>query len=191
MPSIESQKLLYHLSSVDNALSIFLNGLLSRSRIDGFVDVADNDILEKRKSQSLQDYVPFHFFAKNPFDYSVQHNNDGDFMLITVRRMLAEQNNWQVICRHPLANGVELYDYKEGVGRINWPLMNQRDYADAACKSVCMAECLSPNSVPASNFFKIYVDSDEAEQRVLEAAKTANITINVDVNENMFVRVNA
>lgn len=57
MPSIESQKLLYHLSSVDNALSIFHNGLLSRSNIDGFVDVADDDILEKRKSQNLHDYV--------------------------------------------------------------------------------------------------------------------------------------
>lgn len=70
-------------------------------------------------------------------------------------------------------------------------MWNHRDYADANCKSVCMAECLSPDAVPAGNFFKIYVDSDEAEQRVLEAARAAKIPINVEVNENMFVSENA
>jgi hypothetical protein len=71
MPDIREQKLLYHLTSIENLSSIFHNGLRPRAQLDTFADVADAQILSKRKTLGLERYVPFHWFAANPFDGSV------------------------------------------------------------------------------------------------------------------------
>ncbi|GAA0248754.1 DUF4433 domain-containing protein [Pseudomonas rhodesiae] len=52
MPDIKEQKLLYHLTSLDNLSSIFQNGLKPRAQLRAFEDVADAEILKKR--QGLQ-----------------------------------------------------------------------------------------------------------------------------------------
>ncbi|OMH39412.1 DarT ssDNA thymidine ADP-ribosyltransferase family protein [Motiliproteus sp. MSK22-1] len=105
MADIKEQKLLYHLTDIENLPSILEQGLLSRSKVSGFVDVADADIIESRKNLALDHYVPFHFFGGSPFDGRVQiDNKDKRFALITVRRTVAEANGWKIIPRHPLAN---------------------------------------------------------------------------------------
>mgnify|MGYP003642161748 CR=1 FL=1 len=40
-----------------------------------FSDVADCDILESRRGFDLDTMVPFHFFARNPFDGRVQEDH--------------------------------------------------------------------------------------------------------------------
>ena len=82
---IRAKKLIYHLTSLKNMASILETGLLPRSRLDGFVDVADPEIIESRKGLRLECHVPFHFFAKNPFDGRVQRDHSKKrFVLIPV-----------------------------------------------------------------------------------------------------------
>lgn len=147
--NIKEQKLLYHLTSVENLDGIFQEGLRPRAELTDFTDVADSEILKKRKALELDCYVPFHWFAANPFDGSVQRNRpDSKFVLISVYRSMAKQNGWKVIPRHPLANdSIQLFDYDEGFEAIEWEVMNSREYHDAHCKSICMAECLAPGVV--------------------------------------------
>ena len=189
MVDIKTQKLLYHLTSMENIASIIKSGLLPRDQLDQFEDVADGEILESRGSYNLQNYVPFHFFTKNPFDGVVQKKyKDKKFALITVRRTVAERNGWKIIPRHPLANGnPELLDFKEGIESIDWGLMNQRDYHDDDSKSVCMAECLSNEPVLLNYFFKIYVCCKESQEMIEQVVKTAAVEVDVSVNKNMFV----
>ncbi|MBN9096466.1 DarT ssDNA thymidine ADP-ribosyltransferase family protein [Pandoraea pnomenusa] len=144
MPDIKEQKLIYHLTSLGNMPGIFESGLLPRARLRNFEDVADQEIIAGRREYGLENYVPFHWFARNPFDGRVQVDRSGEeFALITIRRSLAERENWKVIPRHPLANAApQLLDYLPGVDAIDWETMNIRDYRDPECKSICMAECL-------------------------------------------------
>ncbi len=58
--NIREQKLLYHLTSVENLDGIFKDGLKPRASLSGFTDVADAEILKKRQLQQLDNYVPFH-----------------------------------------------------------------------------------------------------------------------------------
>jgi hypothetical protein len=167
---IRLKKLLCHLTSLSNLQSILANGLLPRSKLDNFVDVADPAIIEDRKQLRLERHVPFHFFARNPFDGRVQLDHPAkQFALIAVQRSVAQQNGWKIIPRHPLAGGeIELLDYASGMKAINWELMNERDYSDQQCKCVCMAECLAPGPVPVDLFHTIYVKDDKAKAKVLQ-----------------------
>ncbi|MCG6307873.1 DUF4433 domain-containing protein [Vibrio alginolyticus] len=189
MADIKTQKLLYHITSFDNVASILANGLLPRAHIENFEDVADHEILDGRKAFNLDQYVPFHFFARNPFDGGVQRDNpETGFVLFTVRRTLAQVRNWKIIPRHPLASqGVEVLDYGVGFNRINWEAMNRRDYHDDESKSVCMAECISPNSVAVADFFKIYVPNEKVKQNVEMLARDQGVVLDVQVNKGMFL----
>ena len=62
MADIKDQKLLYHLTDIDNIPSILKDGLMPRAELNG----ADSDIIESREGLGLENYVPFHFFANNP-----------------------------------------------------------------------------------------------------------------------------
>ncbi|WP_305909651.1 DarT ssDNA thymidine ADP-ribosyltransferase family protein [Methylomarinum sp. Ch1-1] len=183
-------KLLYHLSALENLDSIFKTGLQSRAGLQKgmFEDVADVEILNSRQEHGLEQYVPFHFFAKSPFDYGVQraHPNK-DFVLVTVHRTVAQANNWKIVPRHPLADeGYEILDYDAGINVIDWALISQRDYSDRACKVACMAECLSPYSVPAGKIFCVYVKTEAVRKAVQDLADKHNVSSHINLAIHMF-----
>lgn len=185
---IRQKKLIYHLTSLENLPSILANGLLPRAQLNGFVDVADHEILEDRKRLELENCVPFHLFARNPFDGRVQRDHpDKQFALLAVRREVARSRGWKIIPRHPLAgDDIQLLDYDEGMAAIDWEAMNRRDYADHESKCVCMAECVSPGPVPPTLFQSITVKDGKAEAVVRQYLATAACRPYVDVNAAMF-----
>ncbi|MBA6110115.1 MULTISPECIES: DarT ssDNA thymidine ADP-ribosyltransferase family protein [Pseudomonas] len=188
--AIRDQQFIYHLTSVGNVPSIMRRGLLPRAQLNGgFTDIADPEIIEGRRGEALEQFVPFHWFAKNPFDGRVHQDRPGErFVLIAVAREHARQSNWRVIPRHPLAGGVfELLDYEAGFGAIDWDMMERREYREPLCKHVCMAECLAPGPVLATHFAKIYTPSPEVQQSVVREARGAGMgNLWVDSNPNMF-----
>ncbi len=190
MADIKDQKLLYHITDIEHLPSILERGLLPRSALTEFNDVADPEIIESRQGLGLQDYVPFHFFGGSPFDGRVQLDHRAkDFVMITVRRTVAKGNGWKIIPRHPLARqNIKLMDYDDGFEAIDWGAMNARDYVDEESRSVCMAECLSSEIVSPSNFFKIYVPGDALEERVQQLINASRFSFYVGINEGMFVR---
>jgi hypothetical protein len=186
--SIKDQKLLYHLTSVENLDGIFRDGLKPRAGLSGFKDVADAEILKKRQALQLDNYVPFHWFAKNPFDGSVQRNRpEAQFVLISVYRSTARQYGWKIIPRHPLAgDSIQLLDYEQGFEAIEWDVMSSRDYLDPHCKSICMAECLAPGVVKPEVFFKIFTPCEEVDALCVAKLQAADVNVQTSVNQRMF-----
>lgn len=189
MADIKDQKLIYHLTDINHLPSILKLGLLPRSKITSFSDVADPDILDSRKKLSLENYVPFHFFARNPFDGRVQVDHpDKDFILLAINRTLAQAQNWRVIPRHPLdSSSPVIYNYNEGFSEVDWKIMNTRSYDNAECKSICMAECLSPETVHPTRFSRIFVRSADDKTKVDLALNVAKVKTPVSVNSLMFI----
>jgi len=186
-------KLLYHLTALENIESILKYGLHPRSALGNIniEDVADSEIIRSRGQHRLEDYVPFHFFVRNPFDYAVQRNHeDKEFVLIAIHRSLAQANNWKVIPRHPLAGeGYQILDYTQGMAAIDWAKMEHpRDYQnDRECKLVCMAECLSPTAVNSNAIFAIYVKNEHTANTVKGLVGTYAVNCHVNTAPNMFV----
>lgn len=185
---IKDKKLLYHLTSLNNIGSILDNGLQPRAALTGFHDVADAEILAGRAMHDLHSYVPFHWFACNPFDGRVQKDRPSeDFVLIAVRRTLAKAKNWIVLPKHPLTRqAFQLYDYQEGFNLIDWELLEKRDYSDPECKIVCMAECLSPEPVIIADFFMIYVPTEQVRSVVAAEVAQRRLSLEVTVCRGMF-----
>jgi hypothetical protein len=159
---VSQQKLLWHLTALDNLESILRKGLLSRSHIQDFIDVADQEIIQRRTQLGLNNYVPFHFFQGNPFDGSVlkAHLNK-KFCFIVVKRDLARSKGYKILSKHPLSMDLRLYDYDEGMNVINWDVVDKRDYLDQECKVACMAECLAFGCVEPEDFFAITVQTNK------------------------------
>nr|WP_322657744.1 DarT ssDNA thymidine ADP-ribosyltransferase family protein [Dendronalium sp. ChiSLP03b] len=190
--SIKDKKLLYHLTSLENFESILSYGLLARNDIERFDDVADSGIINFRRENNLTRYVPFHFFANNPFDGRVQKDfPDKEFIYICIYREFAKSNKFSIIPKHPRAiKPLVLYSYTEGYEIIEWDIMDKRDYLDENCRHICMAECLSPNKINHNHFSHVYVRNEEIKSYIDQLC--LNIlqyppTFRVNVNASMFV----
>lgn len=190
MVDIRTQKLLYHLTCLTNLPSILLHGLMPRGALESFVDVADQEIIADRHKLGLEHWVPFHFFAKNPFDGRVQRDHPHKrFALITVRRSDAKSLGWKIIPRHPLAgDNTRLVDYDAGMDEIDWDAMNRRDYSDQYSKCVCMAECIAPSVVSPTLFQSIQVKDAASAVEVRQHLRKANLSLFVDVKPAMFTK---
>lgn len=166
--SIKSQRLLYHLTSLDNLPSILEYGLLARSELNEFDDVANPDLIDFSEKNGLTQYVRFHFFSRNPFDGDVQKRNpEKEFIYVCVHRDFAKEKNFKIIPRHPRSmNNLTLYDYSDGFELIEWDTMDKRDYSDGNCINVCMAECISPSSIMPSDFHCIFARNSDVEEYV-------------------------
>ncbi|MHC3993736.1 DarT ssDNA thymidine ADP-ribosyltransferase family protein [Thiomicrolovo sp. ZZH C-3] len=167
--SIKDGKLLYHLTALTNIESILTNGLKPRANLtEVFKDVAEQDIIDFRNAHNISNLVPFHFFAGTPFAGRVQKDHPSvEFVYITVHRDTAKskRNNFKIFPTHPKhMNPLEIFDYEEGFQKIDWELMEKRDYSDNECKETCMAECVAVHrSVPAKAFHSIIVKSEETK----------------------------
>lgn len=183
-------KLLYHLTALENLESIIDNGLKPRNQINfNIIDIADSEILESRKKFELGEHTPFHFFCPTPFAGSVQiANTEKEFVCIAITRDLAKDNNFTIIPTHPLNFMEKPLNWNDGMGKIDWDLMNKRDYSDHDCRETCMAESNFKGTVLAKHFNCIFVRNEEVKSHVVELLRSKDLTLNVNVNKHMFLK---
>lgn len=196
METPQNNKFIYHLTDLENLDSILKEKrLLSRNCLTNikYSDVANCEIIKKRGN--LNDYIPFHFFPKNPFDGAVLKSYPSkNFIYIGIFRNKASEHNFQIIPCHPLSTTVSddmkrLYSYDEGYKKLNWELINTRDYARHECKEACMSECLCENKVDVNLFRTITVKTEDNKKYVETSLKKYNISSvnNIYVNLNWFL----
>jgi len=184
-------KLIYHLTAVENIESILSKGLEPRSVIEKFLDVADQQIIERRIEKDLNCFVPFHFFAGSPFAGAVQRRHiDKSFVFITIKRTFAMSNDFKILTQHPLSlEDCEPKSYEEGFKSMDWETMNKREYKDHSCCEICMAECLSPHIIKPSNFFSVYTKTDAINKDVTRLRDTilGYEAFKVNTNKHIFI----
>jgi len=117
---IENQKLLYHITAINNIESILRDGLLSRANVQNFVDVAEQDIIDFRTQTGISHTIPFHFFLGTPFAGVVQVNHPTqEFVYITIHRNIAKENKFKIFPTHPKhMKPLQAYDYEEGMNKL-------------------------------------------------------------------------
>ena len=174
LEGVKEKKLLYHLTKLDNMKDIIHQGLLPRRYLIehemSFKDVADPQIIGKREELDLDKYTPFHFHPYSAFDVAVKNTYAEDlFVYICIKRALAEFNNFKILIKHPLSQEeCVLYDYEEGMNKIDWETMERVGAVDEYSRNMKMAECLTDKRIPAELFQCVYVPNEETK-RCIEA----------------------
>lgn len=171
MGKIQSGKLLYHLTKLSNLDSIIERGLVSRSFLEHnrtpFSDVADPEIMDKRKEFGLDAYIPFHFHPYSSFDVAVKNRYEEEFIYICITRSFARSNHFLILPIHPLsAEQVQLLDYDAGITAIDWAAMESSSTLSDRNKNVRMAECLTDKAIPVSCFHSIAVRNESIRNLV-------------------------
>lgn len=174
LDNVKEGKLLYHLTKLSNMEAIIANGLLPRRYLlkhnFKFGDVADPQIINKREELDLDKYTPFHFHPYSAFDVAVKNTYaDDKFVYICIKRALAEFNNFKILIKHPLSqNDCILYDYNDGIDRIDWDTMKIAGTTDEYSRNVKMAECITEQCIPPELFQCIYVPDLETKRYIEE-----------------------
>ncbi|WP_345993914.1 DarT ssDNA thymidine ADP-ribosyltransferase family protein [Sulfurimonas sp. HSL-1716] len=171
--NIKDGKLLYHLTALSNMDSILRDGLKARSNLSSdFKDVAEQDIIDFRNKHKISYLIPFHFFLGTPFAGRVQMNHpDEEFVYITIRRRIAanKENDFRIFPTHPKhMNPLVSYDYEEGIEKIDWELMNEREYSNPECKEVCMAECVANHEAILPGAFQSIIVKSETTKKYIQ-----------------------
>lgn len=170
----KTQSLLYHLTELDNLDSIIKYGMLPRKTIleqnIKFENVANMEIISKRKQLNLDIYTPFHFHPYSAFDVAVKHTYYGhDMIYMCITRELAKLKDFKILPKHPLSmDECMLYSYNEGFNKIDWDTLMEKNHTDEYAKHVKMAECLTEKTIPIEHFTCIYVQSEEVKEKVLD-----------------------
>lgn len=184
-------KLIYHITALKNLESIFKNNLLPRGNINfDILDVADENILEKREKFKLETHTPFHFFASTPFSGSVQISfPETEFVYLCLNRHFAKNRKFKIIPNHPLQYKENPLEWGQGLEKIDWELMEQRDYSNHECKEICMAECIYEGSIPAKAFSCIFVKSSESRDKVVNLLEKYGLKVKVNLTPGMFKKI--
>ncbi len=178
----------YHQTSIEHLQSIIDNGLLSRADIlrrgIKFNDVADPNIIERRFESGLENYVPFHFHPRTPFDYKIRENNPNKrFMYLTIYRNTARELGALILPSHPLSNlSPTILSYDEGMKAIDWDIMERTSEMSGYNAQVRMAECLFASPLKVSNVSIIYVkdiSDKEYVERILDNNRIRTIKVYV------------
>lgn len=189
-------KLLYHITHINNMPSILANGLVPRCQLDQsdslYEDIADQEIIAGRAHYKvdLSSYVPFHFYAKNPFDGAVcKDYGSNNMVIITIRRDLHKRNDFLIIPTHPLdRNDPEIFPYEEGFNKIRWDILDGdcRDYHDPDIKKACMAECDVKYTIPPQAFYCVFLYNQNAYDKIMKISGANVIKDKLKINPNMF-----
>lgn len=193
MPSPKEGKLLYHLTHICNMKSILCNGLLPRNILKGnFIDTADPDIIAGRHEYNvdLANYVPFHFFVKNPYDGAVCKKYGAENMaIISIHRPNQKCDGFFIIPNHPLSGSPEFLPYNDGFEKVLWDLMEggeSRDYSNPVIKNACMAECDVDRPISVDEFAYVFVKTERARNFILSLPYSEKIAGKIRVNPHMF-----
>ena len=169
MAKLKTGSLLYHITALSNLENIFHIGLKPRCNITTFTDTADIEIIEDREANNYTKRIPFHFYAKTPYAWSVINNHqDKDFVYIVIYREYAKSKNFVITPSHPEHNGFSIYEYNTGFNLIDWDSMQTKDYQNNETKQTCLAECLSPENmtIPCTDFVSLWVKDTQTKDKV-------------------------
>lgn len=190
LKKIENYKIIFHLTNIKNFADILKSGLPPRSKLNiDFFDVADGKILDLRREYKLNDLIPFHFFPTNPFAGKIQQTYpEDDFMFLTLNKKFIESrmHNFYIIPSHPLHlhknESQILYNFTDGIKKIDWDTMNSRDFNNQKCKQICMAECLTNLSIDINDFDSITVKNLNVKKEILNTLSLYNEEYGYDIN---------
>ncbi len=182
LENAKNEEFLYHLTKLSNMESILAHGLLPRRMLKeknlAFDDVANSQRGNQREELNLDSYIPFHFHSHTAFDFTVKNVfSEEQLVYICIGRAFAEKEDFKILTKHPESReDCVLYDYKEGIEKIDWEIMKAPGMLGDYGRNSIMAECVTDQPVLAESFQCILVQDAKTKEDLEEIYQKQGIS---------------
>lgn len=192
---------LYNINDLNNILSIFKYGLLSKNNLRRrnikSVDLSNPEVQSLRARKLvvgrfvLHDYANLYFDARNPMMYNVtKHSSIDDLCVICIDKRVLDLKNTVVTDRNAATElalfetpdkGLKFIDFNKVFAEF-WTDSNPAIQSDK--KAIKCAEVLVLNEVPVEYLIKIKVATLKAKKIV----ENLNLGVLVEIDSHIFFR---
>ena len=168
---------LYHITHVDNLLSILKSGLLSHRRAHGgnlvIEDIADQEVINIRRwkripitGRRLVDYVPLFFTPRNPMLY-VRKELQDNIAILCLDSSLLFQKGVVFTDGNAASKDTDFFDDLRFISNLDWKCIRTdywADFEDGTRKR--SAEVLVPHSIPSADVQRIILRTKDTEHKL-------------------------
>ena len=178
-------RLVYHITHIDNLESIIQNGLLSTNKKKDMnvshVNIANKSIQETRSEMvvpcgpggTIHDYVPFYFASRTPMLLGVINTKNYDqplMVYLCLKLDVIDKGN--AVFTDASANTKtppNFYDKKEHLDNLDWEIIDSEKWSfDEDARHKHMAELLVKDKVRIEDVYGIVVFNDYIKKKVLD-----------------------
>lgn len=169
--NVRDKKLLYHLVKLSDMEQIIQNGLLPDKQIAG------------------KEYVGFDFHAYAPEALETQRMNSEDiYVYICISREYASRQGYQILMESSQDDSVSVYDYDEGISKIDWKEMER---LEAGSTPHILVWCVTEERLSYDEFQYIYTPDEDSAALIRKLYQSitglAEADVVVSVNKRMFI----
>ena len=196
------QTYLYHLTSLDNLASIFRYGLLPRNCINGFQDIANEAVNQRRQAirfktvgwKSAHDCVPMFFVTDTPMIHSLgPQSRQLAWLEIDIERLVSTRAHLVFTDGNLAAIRSTAYWSVKFLKCLNWKVIRSTGFPKGATdealkewKRIKAAEVLAYPFVPVSAIRSILVACDVQAECARDALRAIPNTTPVHVRPRSF-----
>lgn len=194
----QNQFQLYHMTHIDNLISICKTGaLLSHNQIKSYIDISNQSVNARRSIQepfynrSIHDYVPLYFNPRNAMLYNVQRNFGKEVVILEIDIDICLQPYTIFTYKNAATNDAlfvddisELLDNDEW-----WHHIRQRSWSDDTTgftKKAMMSECLILNNIPVSYIKNIHCNTKEIANSICDKLNSGLLVDNLKSSTEIF-----
>ena len=185
---------IYRITHRCNFPHLLDSGLLCCNRskpITTYRDIGNRELIEKRSRRevpilpggTLSDYVPFYFTPHSPMLYNIRtgrsvprvQNSDIIILVTSLARLTELRLPYVFSDRHAYLAGAIFYNQLSDLGRIDWNLLNQRDFKrdpdDPGKFERYQAEALVYQQVPTDVLLGVICYDESAKSELTEISR--------------------
>lgn len=176
----------HYIARFENVVSILRRGILCRHRATRWrpVDIADNDVLDRRKTKRvpgghrLFDYANVYFDARNAMLFRRLEQTD-EIAIVRVSKATLDIKGAVIADRNAAAGTARFYPVAQGLAALDCDaVFAKRWNDDGDAKQRRMAELLVPRSIPSELLLGCYVRDLACADRLVEREVAHDVTVN-------------
>ena len=194
--------ILYNINDLNNLISIFEHGILSKNslrkkRIKTYIDISNSEVQKRREEKNVPNHASLHSYAnlyidaRNPMMYFEVMTRDIDSLcVICVDKRILDLDNVVVTDRNAAAEFAQFEEPKNAIKFLDFDKIFAKYWThpcpitQSELKAIKCAEVLVLDKIPVSYLIKIKVATNKAKVHV----EQMHLNVPVEIDSNIFFR---
>ena len=176
---------LFHMTHVDNIMSILKHGLFSHNTAPGYLDISNPDVNNRRErtdpvhKKSLHEYVPLYFNPTNAMLYEKEEEYQSDIVLLEVSQRVCFSNYTLFTEKNAAVKSPRFAYCLSDVEKFDWPTIQKRNWvtdgvANIDIKQLMMSECLVYSHIDTNDLVAVHTKNTSMSSKLESMLASVN-----------------